>query len=141
MHMPRILVIDDIPAVRATWRDILEEAGHDVLEAANGDKALSLLSQEPVELVITDIFMPGKDGIETITELRRVCPDVRIIAVSGYATDRASPYLRIAEHLGADAALCKPVKAEELVTTVMRTLEGISERSAGAAGRPRTHPV
>ena len=56
--MPRILVIDDIPAVRATWRDTLEEAGHDVLEAADGHKALSILSRETVDLVITDIFMP-----------------------------------------------------------------------------------
>jgi CheY-like chemotaxis protein len=141
MHMPRILVIDDLAAVRATWRDILEDVGHDVLDAANGDKALSLLSQGPVDLVITDICMPDKDGIETIMEIRRVCPDVPIIAVSGYAKDPTSLYLRIAEHLGADAVLCKPVEAEELVATVSRILGGDSERSAGATDLVRARSV
>jgi len=132
--MPRILVIDDIPAVRATWRDTLEEAGHDVIEAADGHKALSILSGETVDLVITDIFMPDKDGIETITEIRRVHPGLKIIAVSGFAEESSSPYLRIAQHLGADAALPKPVHIDLLVSTVARLLEGNSERPAGTAG-------
>jgi len=120
--MSRILIVDDVPAVRATWRDILEEAGHEVLEAADGSKALPILSREPVDLVMTDIFMPDKDGIETITEIRSARPDVKIIAASGYAENRTSPYLRIAQHLGADAVLGKPIDSEELVSTVAQVL-------------------
>jgi len=141
--MPRILVIDDVPAVRATWRDILEEAGHEVLEAADGVKALAILFHESVDLVITDIFMPDKDGIETIAEIRRARSDVKIIAVSGYAESCTSPYLRIAQHLGADAALCKPVNPEDLVSAVTQMLERstgkqAAELAGGAVSVART---
>jgi CheY-like chemotaxis protein len=126
--MSRILVIDDLAPIRATWRDMLEEAGHEVLEARNGEEGLASLAREQIDLVLTDIFMPEKDGIETIGEIRRLCPEVKIIAISGYADDSASPYLRIAQHLGADAALCKPVDPEELISAVSQTLEGATGR-------------
>src|SRR5215471_13095472 len=84
--MARILVIDDDSLVRATARAILESAGHAVTSAADGNLGLNQCIKEPFDLVLCDIFMPNKDGIETIRQLRRSCPGLPIIAMSGGPT-------------------------------------------------------
>src|SRR5256885_16110823 len=81
--MTRIIVIDDNDAARVTMRRVLEKAGHQVLEASDGDAGLKLLAETGVTLVITDIFMPGQDGIVTLRRIKKEFPGVRGIAVSG----------------------------------------------------------
>src|SRR5204862_6116552 len=81
--MARIIVIDDNDAARGTMRRVLEKAGHEVLEASDGDAGLKLLAETGVTLVITDIFMPGQDGTVPIRRIKKECPGVRVIAVSG----------------------------------------------------------
>src|SRR5438552_18049985 len=81
--MTRIIVIDDNDAARVTMRRVLEKAGHQVLEASDGDAGLKLLAETGVTLVITDIFMRGQDGIVTLRRIKKDFPGVRVIAVSG----------------------------------------------------------
>ena len=81
--MANILVVDDEELVRATLRQMLESADHVVFEAANGKEALRSFENRAVDLVITDIIMPEKEGIETIIDLRKIAPNLRIVAISG----------------------------------------------------------
>jgi len=120
--MARILVVDDEEIIRFTLRQILEKAGHEVLEAANGQDALDSYEEHRVDLVITDIIMPEKEGIETIVELRQRQPDLRIIAVSGGGRTRTLDYLEIAERLGADGALAKPLNRQAVIDAVDKAL-------------------
>ena len=120
--MARILVVDDEEVIRFTLRQILEKAGHEVLEAVNGQEALYRFDEQRVDLVITDIIMPEKEGIETIVELRRRQPDLKIIAVSGGGRTKTMDYLQIAERLGADGALPKPLKRRAIIDAVDRAL-------------------
>src|SRR5438067_1258219 len=83
--MSRILIIDDEPLVRAVLRSILERHGHTVMEAPDGRAGLALWRHTPSDLVLTDIFMPGFDGIEVIRQLTRIWPQAKIIAMTGGA--------------------------------------------------------
>lgn len=122
--MARILVIEDEEAIRELCRRVLVRAGHEVVDAANGEVGLRLYRQDPTDLIITDLFMPEKDGIETIRELRRDFPAVRILAISGGAKSAPSvTFLRVAAHLGAVETLAKPFSMEELLTAVTRALK------------------
>ena len=116
-----ILVIDDEENIRELVRAILENAGYTVLDAADGEAGLETARSNQVDLIITDLIMPGKEGIETITELRREQPHLKILAISG-AVDSAT-YLHLADHLGADETLGKPFQVSELVETVGRLLD------------------
>lgn len=128
--MKRILVIDDDADQREFYRMVLEEADYEVMEAQDGEKGLRLYCKHPCELVITDIFMPEKEGIETILELRRDFPLVKIIAVSGggikggYAGEPgANLALETAKDLGADRILHKPVQLTRFLATVNELLQ------------------
>ena len=123
--MARILIVDDDPICRAIAGEALSAAGHDCREADDGDVALARLATESVDLVLTDLLMPNKEGIETIMEIRRRWPAIRIVAMSG-GSGRAEPdrLLRMAASLGADATLIKPVRTGPLVETVERVLKG-----------------
>jgi len=79
--MARILLIDDDPLVRNILPQILELDGHMVVDAANGAVAMQRWSEQPADLIVTDILMPEKDGLEVIRELRRQCPQLKVIAV------------------------------------------------------------
>src|SRR6185436_17443973 len=97
--MAHLLLIDDDAAVRQMIRRILLDAGHSVIEAANGAVGLEQLVQSPVDVVLTDIFMPGMEGVETIQHIRNLRPNMKIIAMSGsYSRDA---YLSAASKLGA----------------------------------------
>jgi CheY-like chemotaxis protein len=130
--MARILVIDDEPAVRRMLREMLEEVGHEVVTAPEGDAALARFRQSPFDLVITDIFMPGREGISTIAELRREHPDLPILALSGGGRPRPldlasrMDYLEVARRHGATRVLRKPVDWEELALTVKELLASAS---------------
>jgi len=116
-----ILVVDDDAAIRGLFHKILARAGYRVMEAADGAQALAAVSKGGVDLVITDLVMPEKEGIETIVEIRKSHPQVKIAAVSGAFGGR---YLETASLLGAEAALSKPVSEEALVGMVRRLLGG-----------------
>lgn len=119
--MATILVIDDEPSVRRTLTRILERAGHEVIEARNGREGLRRFSDRQPHLVITDVYMPDKEGIETLCELHRDAPSVPIIVISGGAT-KSMPALDFAMKLGAHATLAKPFRSEDLIATVQRAL-------------------
>jgi CheY-like chemotaxis protein len=119
--MRTVLVIDDETKIQDLCRRVLEEAGYRVATAANGVEGLGFIREHPTDLVICDIFMPEKDGIETIRELARRLPGLRIIAMSGGAG--AFPdYLPAARHLGAKLALAKPFSADQLLEAVRSVL-------------------
>jgi len=103
-------------------RETLEQAGHEVEEAANGKLALELHRRKPCQMVITDLIMPVKEGIETIVELRRLDPSVKIIAMSGGGVTKPGNNLAIAEKLGASMTLTKPFMQEELLKAVSKVL-------------------
>jgi CheY-like chemotaxis protein len=116
-----ILVVDDDAAIRSLFHKILARAGYRVMEAADGAQALAAMNQGGIDLVITDLVMPEKEGIETIMEIRKNHPQVKVAAVSGAFGGK---YLEIAVSLGAEAALAKPVSEETLLGMVRRLLGG-----------------
>lgn len=117
--MARILVIDDDYQIRDMLSQILEQAGYDVEVAPDGAVGVNMYRENPADLIITDILMPEKEGWETITELRRDFPDVRIIAISG-GGEKTGPYsyLMLAKRFGAEHVFTKPVKKEELLRAI-----------------------
>ncbi|MGH7971989.1 MAG: response regulator [Limisphaerales bacterium] len=118
--MARILVIDDEPAVRSLLNRALTTAGHEVLLAAHGQEALALLVSAPVDLVVTDIYMPIQEGLSTIRELRNRFPGLPIIAMSGMPL--ANEMLGIAEALGVKACLRKPFPTDDLLKAIEKAL-------------------
>jgi DNA-binding response OmpR family regulator len=122
--MARILVIDDDPDTREMLEQTLKPAGYEVILAADGRDGVVRQGISPADLVITDIYMPKQDGLETIREFRRRFPEVRIIAMSGRAL--AVTMLSIAQDLGAVAVLHKPFPADELIAAVAKALGGQS---------------
>jgi DNA-binding response OmpR family regulator len=120
--MAVILVIDDAATVRLLMCRILTEAAHSVIEAPDGEVGLTLFAAQRPCLVITDLFMPNREGIETIQELRRISPATKIIAMSASGSASGKLYLGAAQKLGADAILAKPFKPAELLAAVERVL-------------------
>ena len=120
--MTEILIVDDHPADRFLMAEALSGAGYEVREANDGVEALAFCREHRPALVVTDIVMAAKDGIETIRELRQFAPNIPIVAVSG--TEYAPVYLNAVTLLGADAALAKPFNFAHLVRTVTALLNG-----------------
>ncbi len=114
----KILVVDDEEQMRSIIRQMLESAGYDVMEAPDGKVALWLFKERPADLIITDIIVPEKEGLETIMELKRELPDVKIIAISGGGQGDAGQYLDMAKKMGANSTLAKPFEKEELLKAV-----------------------
>lgn len=126
-----ILVIDDEQLIRLQIRSALELEGYTVHEAANGNEGLARIAEVTPDVVITDILMPDKEGIETILELRRTHPKIRIIAISGGGRTGNKDFLRTAKHLGADRTLAKPFGLAELLRLVNEVL---AEANGGKGG-------
>ena len=122
--MARILVIDDEPEMRVLLELILKPAGHEVILAADGREGVERYRTSPADLVITDLYMPNQEGLETIREFRTRFPEVAIIAMSGRAA--AVTMLSIAQKFGAVAVLHKPFAADELIAAVAKALGGQS---------------
>ncbi|MCX6581188.1 MAG: response regulator [Candidatus Aminicenantes bacterium] len=120
--MKRILVIDDDWQMREMMHQALERAGYEVAEAANGKIGLNIQREDPVDLVITDLIMPEKEGIETIRELRRDFPDMKIIAISGGGRASAEGYLSVAKTIGAHRTLSKPFDLKKILDLVEELL-------------------
>jgi CheY-like chemotaxis protein len=111
-----VIVADDVPDIREMVRMALEYSGCRVTEAADGDEALALQARDPADVLVTDIVMPGHDGVETIEALRRDYPQLKIVAMSGH--DLASTWLTLAEKMGVAAVLVKPFTLEALRSAV-----------------------
>jgi CheY-like chemotaxis protein len=125
--MARILVIDDEADMRALLDEMLRAGGHEVVLACDGRDGVAKYRANRADLVITDLFMPNQEGLETIVELRRDFPGVVIIAMSGKTS--ASAMLSIAVRLGAVEVLIKPFQPAELLGAVARAL-GLESRAA-----------
>jgi len=121
--MARILVIDDDEQIRNMLRILLQKEGYDVECAQEGKVALALFNHSPFNLVITDIVMPEKEGLETIMELKQQHPNVSIIAISGGGRVNPGHYLDGARALGAAFTFTKPVKLDRLLSAVRVLLE------------------
>lgn len=121
--MARILVVDDNELVRDALQLMLDREGHDVIVVADGRDAIALLQQQtPPDLVITDLIMPHMEGIEAIETMRKLAPELVIVAISG--GDRLDPrrLLQLALRSGADAAIAKPPDRKEFMALIGRLL-------------------
>lgn len=127
--MPLVLVIDDDPQMRATVRRMLTSSGHTVVEASDGYEGLAAFQSHAPDVVITDIMMPGKEGLETIIELRATGHS-KILAISGSWAGGDADFLQMAKKLGADLVMQKPFRAAELQEAV-NVLTAASTESGG----------
>ena len=118
MDATLILVAEDDDLMRRVLRSTLEKAGYRVVTAADGGEAEVALARGEFALIITDLIMPGKDGIEMIEELRKTHPRLPILAISGGGRMPRDDYLKVAQLLGAHAVLGKPFSSEQLLTVV-----------------------
>lgn len=118
----RILIIDDDLAVRDTLIAILEDHGYEVITAVNGEQGLAVFRRERPDLLVTDIVMPVKEGLQTIREIREEWPDMKIIAISGGSRTERHDFLEIARQLGAWDVVVKPFDVDDFVARVDRCL-------------------
>jgi len=116
--MAKIMVMDDDSALRETLCCLLKEAGHEVIEASDGEQGLSLFAREPSDVVITDIRMPHVSGHDAILKLRNAFPALKIIAMTGGGAVDKEMYCQVAKKLGADRTLTKPFNPAELISTL-----------------------
>jgi len=116
--MAHILIIDDEVQIREVLRTVLERVGYTVSEAGDGIQGLRVYSAGGIDLVVTDIIMPQKGGIDTIMDLRRDFPNVKIIAISGGGMCGEVSYLDMAIGVGADRAIGKPFVLDDFLAAV-----------------------
>jgi CheY-like chemotaxis protein len=127
---PLICVIDDDESVRQTVGRILHGAGYAVVEAKDGEVGMRVVEREMPAMIVTDIVMPNREGIETIREAKQRFPSIPIIAISGGGRLGPDGFLELAVKLGADDCLAKPFRPAELLEKVSRLLK--------TQGRPQT---
>lgn len=120
--MARILVVDDEELVRFSLRAMLEAQEHTVHEASDGNEATEIMKEHDFDMAIVDIFMPEKEGTETIMELRRDYPDLKVVAISGGGQTGDLAYLKVAEAFGAHMVLPKPLTESDLEVAVCKLL-------------------
>ncbi|MDQ6787931.1 MAG: response regulator [Acidobacteriota bacterium] len=121
--MVNILLVEDEEQLRSMLKEVLQGAGHEVREAENGKVAMNLFARQPADLVITDLIMPEKEGLEIIRELKRSNLNVKIIAISGGGRNDAQDYLELARRFGADHILAKPFSNREILDVVDKLVE------------------
>jgi CheY-like chemotaxis protein len=120
--MARILIIDDDEGMRGSLAHTLEKLGHEVSAAADGKAGVARAIESEPDLVITDLIMPEKEGLETIMDLRALHPRIRIIAMSGGGRLSNEDYLHLAKRFGAKISLAKPFTREELKAALAEAL-------------------
>lgn len=120
--MAVIVIVDDDPTVRLIATELLRSDDHVVLEAEDGIEALKIIRSMAVDLVVLDMLMPNMDGLETIGELRRSYPNIRILAISSGGRVGVDQLLRTAMVLGADDTLVKPLRLDTFARSVARML-------------------
>ena len=120
--MARILIIDDEEQVLHLLQETLTRAGHEITSAQDGVEGLKAFKKQPTDLVITDILMPEKDGLDTIREMVALDPKVRIIAISGGGRTGVLDFLPVAQVFGAMYTLTKPFERQDLLNIVNTAL-------------------
>lgn len=118
--MKKVLIADDNADIRESLKRVLERAGYAVELARDGDEALSRQKANPANVLITDLFMPERDGFETLAAFREAYPQTRIVAMSGESAMTRLDYLESARLIGVDATFRKPFDPQQLVETLRR---------------------
>lgn len=116
--LQKILVIDDDAVIRMVLRNLLKSRGFEFFEATNGVEGVAQFKRENPDLVITDMLMPNKEGLETIMEIRAHRPSVKIIAMSGGGNTQNMSFLEMAKKVGADAVVAKPFGPQDILTHI-----------------------
>lgn len=129
--MSRILVVDDDLEIRSSLKKLLEAEGHEVVTAADGNSAETALATGAFALMVTDIVMPDRDGLEGIRAARKLAPGMPVIAMSGGGRLGSANYLRLAQAMGASEVKPKPFEFDDMLATVERLL---AEQGEGAGG-------
>jgi CheY-like chemotaxis protein len=122
MISPRVLLIDDDAQLLRQMSVAFIGAGFIVQTAADGQAALARFLRAPTDLVVTDIIMPNREGIETIVALKKANPLVKIVAISGGFRVGPADFLELARHVGADAVLAKPFRLSDLISLAEQTI-------------------
>ena len=138
--MSLILVVDDDPTVRLIAGELLNQDEHALLFAADGDEALRTLAVAPVDLMILDMLMPNKDGVETLIAARAHHPELRVLAMSAGGGMAAVDLLRMARAFGADETYVKPLRLDTFAATVERLLTGTGPAAREGGRRPGVGP-
>ena len=136
MNSLSILVADDEDSIRSLLEHFLKNSGHQVVVVGNAREACEAMARQPFDLVITDVLMPDGDGLDLITELRKVQPNARIVAMSGGGRYlEGSDYLKLAKGLGAHTAMMKPFTWQELQDAIQVALTTLpnGQTQGGAA--------
>lgn len=121
--MARILLIDDDELVREALAIVLEETGHQVTQAHDGNAGMKEFLKSPFDLVVTDLIMPEKEGLSVLMDIRKIAPKQKVIVISGGGrTQNTELYLNMARDFGTDEMLAKPFNATTFRTTVERVL-------------------
>jgi len=118
----RILIIDDCEPFRTSVKDLLEASGYDVAVAVDGEDGIQQFQRQTFDLVLCDVFMPKKEGMETIRDLRQLSTGTPIISMTGRSDAFEADFLRMTRKLGATRALTKPFDVEEFLALVRRCL-------------------
>ena len=136
----RVLFVDDEEAVRTSWNRYLSQKGFDVVTAEDGQRAVRQLDSQPVDVVISDLRMPGLDGLELLAWVHDKKPDTKFILLTGYGNDEVE---RKARELGAFEYLNKPISPEALSAIVTAALiaEKAKAKQAAVAAVPETAAV
>lgn len=121
-QMKTILVIDDERQIRIMLRKMLENEGYHILDASDGNEAINIYKENEIDLVITDLIMPEKEGLETIFELKQKAPDMKIIAMSGGGRNKPDTYLDLAKRAGASLTFVKPIRKKDLIEAVNKLI-------------------
>lgn len=124
--MKRVLIIDDEPHILLMLKKMLDRQGYEIDMATNGVEGVELFKKSGADLVITDIIMPEKEGLETIREMIRIKPGLKIIAMSGGGKVSADSYLKIAGIFGASRSISKPFSMKEMSDAVRDLLTDAS---------------
>ena len=127
--MAVVLIIDDDPHIRTLWDYALSEDGFSVRTAPSGLEGVEIARREHVDVVVTDIHMPDKDGIETLLEIKSMNPEAKVVVVSGGGSVGRMSFLGAADKLGADATLAKPFDIHQL-SAVVGALSGVRQVEA-----------
>ncbi|MBN1696404.1 MAG: response regulator [Spirochaetales bacterium] len=123
--MATILVIDDIEYVRERVSHFLQKEGHTVYTAENGLKGCEIIRDKKIDLLITDVVMPGKGGVDVLLEMKSELKDKKIIVITGKVSPDSDAFKILIEQLGAHRVLFKPFKKGDLLDAVNGILEEI----------------
>ncbi|PKL39106.1 MAG: response regulator [Spirochaetae bacterium HGW-Spirochaetae-1] len=120
--MKRILIIDDDEDIRTILQEVISLSGYEALTAEDGTEGIDMQRNKPFDLIITDIIMSGKEGIETILELKKEYADLKIIAMSGGGRISGADYLTVAGRIGADGTMAKPFNNKDLMALIKKII-------------------